>query len=1035
MSENSETRNKNASCLHCRVHNSKLEYQEIFDEVGTEIGLPELILKYFDINVKPNAQKSQLLCQECVNTLIRFFDIDELQREQDAANAAKSKPSEQPRIAVTPVANLRHATKEAKSIEKQTHSPSPQPAAAVPKTPAVAAKKLSTLVTQKRLKLPVKPQNEEAAQPVEPSKRMTRSKSSPKALPKETKAVKPQKRRSNNKDVPTAVEQEQISDLIRDILNDDEAPPADKVADAIKTVSKLQAKQQKQQQKEHEVEYMIEHAEDSATTVRNVQAKPQKQQQQKDEVEYMIEHSEDSTSLRNFGLKAPLSTTQSQDDSLSEEGDSIKVEPFNFVLIKETDDIGDLYDYLDTVVKTCFESLSFEWATVCRHCSLKCSSFEALLAHMLKSHKLGEQRYKCPIEGCPEQLKGRKFLAMHLVVLHAPVADIPIYGSCPECHLTFSNILQYNKHSCAHVIKKRRGVRLYCEMCGLEFPSWKRFNFHNQFHLERHRPRACFVCNYADTNIDDLFQHLHYAHEPEGTLFCDLCDRNFRDASVLIEHNKSHANVSSNATNFRCTECNANFETRGRLNGHMRIMHGSVISCELCSREFSTEATFNIHMKKHLIIERDLHVCNNCGLLSDSQSKLLAHVENEVSPCFGADHYVEVLRDAYVCEYCSAYYKQKTDLRAHRDSGAHKDGLFWCQPCNKEFTDMKFYRHHLRNFQQLRTDTAHRKLEVCLYYMCDFEACTESYVNWNSLYTHKRRTHDAADKLEPKPKNNEWICQFCQKECRSKMSLSVHVARSHNNNNVTCPICKSSYKDEEALKKHHDYWHEPIECSICSKMVKNRRNFDTHVNVVHSNNKRYACGVCKKGFYHKSEMEAHQRLHAQLFGCDQCSFTTRHKKSLSVHVLGQHFKRFGYECKSCDKRFGRHQGLLKHMQRVHGSRYLCSDFYDGGCKKVLSSVVQLKTHVRKVHNSQLVIDDDSNEATEQQTTSDADTAIAAVSPAKKRSVRIDKETHVEFIGDEEDMVEEEEEQEEQWESMSETESEIKQPQPKKKRLN
>lgn len=34
------------------------------------------------------------------------------------------------------------------------------------------------------------------------------------------------------------------------------------------------------------------------------------------------------------------------------------------------------------------------------------------------------------------------------------LSRIPIYGSCPECKLTFSNILQYNKHSCAHVIKR-----------------------------------------------------------------------------------------------------------------------------------------------------------------------------------------------------------------------------------------------------------------------------------------------------------------------------------------------------------------------------------------------------------------------------------------------------------------------------------------------------------------------------------------------------------------------------------------------------
>lgn len=92
-------------------------------------------------------------------------------------------------------------------------------------------------------------------------------------------------------------------------------------------------------------------------------------------------------------------------------------------LLCTADGIDDLLEYLGTVVKTCFETLSFDWATVCRHCSLKCSKFESLLNHMLKRHKLAEERFKCPIDGCTAELKGRKYLAMHLVVLHAPVAE------------------------------------------------------------------------------------------------------------------------------------------------------------------------------------------------------------------------------------------------------------------------------------------------------------------------------------------------------------------------------------------------------------------------------------------------------------------------------------------------------------------------------------------------------------------------------------------------------------------------------------
>lgn len=87
------------------------------------------------------------------------------------------------------------------------------------------------------------------------------------------------------------------------------------------------------------------------------------------------------------------------------------------------DDIDDIAEYLSTVVKTSFEKLTFEWSTVCKYCSQKFSTFESLLSHTLKTHKSRGNVYKCPIDGCQKELKGSKFLAMHLVVLHAPVAE------------------------------------------------------------------------------------------------------------------------------------------------------------------------------------------------------------------------------------------------------------------------------------------------------------------------------------------------------------------------------------------------------------------------------------------------------------------------------------------------------------------------------------------------------------------------------------------------------------------------------------
>ncbi|XP_034651247.1 zinc finger protein 600 isoform X2 [Drosophila subobscura] len=405
----------------------------------------------------------------------------------------------------------------------------------------------------------------------------------------------------------------------------------------------------------------------------------------------------------------------------------------------------------------------------------------------------------------------------------------------------------------------------------------------------------------------------------------------------------------------------------------------------LCSREFASEVTYNVHMKSHLIIERDLHICVSCGQLSESEEKMNEHLAVEDSACYGAESCVELLRDAYVCEYCTTYFKQKSDLQAHRESGVHDNGVFWCQPCDKEFPDMKLYRHHLRNFQALRTDVAHRKMDICTFFMCDQKGCSAAYANWNSLYTHKRRTHDAPEKQQEKSAKplQEWQCQFCLKLCRSKMSLSVHVARSHNNDNVVCSLCNASYKSKEALENHHAYWHEPIECPQCFKIVKNRRNYDTHVNVVHSNKKRYTCSVCEKGFYHKSEMEAHKRLHSQSYSCDQCSFTTRNKKSLSVHTLGQHFKRFAFDCKMCDKHFGRRQGLTNHIQRVHASKHVCRNYIDDGCARSFNTSLQLKMHLRKVHNSTLVSDDVLEEEAY---------ASARAPPAKRRRLGLGQDT-------------------------------------------
>lgn len=258
------------SCLHCRVHNSKQPYQEIFDEVGVEIELADLLAKYFQIHVKPDPQKPQLLCQECVKTLIRFFDIDELQREQDAASKKGTRIVAAPVSVATPVAK-----KEAKVV-KQT-----------PPAPKTIVESKTLPLASKKLIAPADLHPAKSGSNVTPTQaisiRITKAKSqattpkrlqiTPKGKVSEAAAGKGRKAREGD--------QEQISALIRDILDDEESPPDDKFAEAAATVRQLetQAVEEQEQEQEQEQEAIVE----------KLHEEQQQEPENDEELEFLVE--------------------------------------------------------------------------------------------------------------------------------------------------------------------------------------------------------------------------------------------------------------------------------------------------------------------------------------------------------------------------------------------------------------------------------------------------------------------------------------------------------------------------------------------------------------------------------------------------------------------------------------------------------------------------------------------------------------------------------------------------------------------------
>uniref|UniRef100_A0A1A9WQM9 C2H2-type domain-containing protein n=1 Tax=Glossina brevipalpis TaxID=37001 RepID=A0A1A9WQM9_9MUSC len=589
-------------------------------------------------------------------------------------------------------------------------------------------------------------------------------------------------------------------------------------------------------------------------------------------------------------------------------------------------DYVDFNGYLDSVLTTEFENLELRWTTECKLCLRKYETLQELLTHACLTKQATEENFVCLFKDCDEVLTNIKHLARHVVIRHyTSLESLKIYGSCPECQCNFSDFTQYNKHSCCRDLRRVPGVGNTCKYCNVGFPSFKRFLFHMQFHLQKYRPNICLICSAKFNDPNYFFEHVNYSHEADDVKACVKCDRFFRDEKLYKSHMKKH----NTKHWYDCSQCHKKYEYRHNLLTHMAIYHNyktKYLQCEYCSKQFVNGNSYRKHQKFHLP-ETEVHayVCVECGLVGNESEKIKVQIHTEIdtaSPCFNADIVEQIVTVVYNCENCNLDFESIQQLNKHRSSSTHSDDLFKCSICDRAYNDYRRMRNHVKTHKAY--EHWHENFPVCRLYVCNKQDCEESYPLWSSLYYHKKRPHrkQNADKVS----KLDFKCQFCKKLCPTKMSLAVHVARSHNNKFLKCSHCHYSYKDQKCLQKHIDYMHTPVTCNQCSKTIKNRKNFEIHKHVVHQHTQRYFCSVCQKGFYHRSEMENHEKTtHTQVtYNCELCGFNTNYQKSMDIH-MAKHNNQKEFQCEFCSKQFTRKHVLKQHMRRYHeNTEYFCS---------------------------------------------------------------------------------------------------------------
>ena len=165
--------------------------------------------------------------------------------------------------------------------------------------------------------------------------------------------------------------------------------------------------------------------------------------------------------------------------------------------------------------------------------------------------------------------------------------------------------------------------------------------------------------------------------------------------------------------------------------------------------------------------------------------------------------------------------------------------------CNKCFSDSSHLQRHKRCVHSNRRP-----------YHCPY--CGKLFKINTQLKLHVRIHTDA------KP----YSCRHCSQCFRWLDRLKAHLLKSHNEGTwFTCVVCQQQFTTRSHLKQHLLRRHECLKlyvCSECQKRFCTSRELRLH-RLVHSDIKRFSCGLCDKSYkFPRSVVEHFKKCAAKL---------------------------------------------------------------------------------------------------------------------------------------------------------------------------
>lgn len=159
---------------------------------------------------------------------------------------------------------------------------------------------------------------------------------------------------------------------------------------------------------------------------------------------------------------------------------------------------------------------------------------------------------------------------------------------CMQCGRSFKRRDYLRQHERTHSVERPE----VCDICGKGFKCRSSLYQHRLFHKDKRY--QCGHCNRRMQTKQSLMIHMR-GHTGEKPFVCDTCGKGFTNICSLREHHVVH----TGAKPYQCAKCPQVFSARGALRKHQNIHLGKKFACDICHKQFGSNAWMKEHRKTH----------------------------------------------------------------------------------------------------------------------------------------------------------------------------------------------------------------------------------------------------------------------------------------------------------------------------------------------------------------------------------------------------------------------------------------------------